>query len=213
MSEHDNEQFSDTEKAILPAGESAELTPEQAAGKAAALLLAQAIYDRTAQNLVAPLKWIRQLKLDGLEDEKLSELLNAVDQEQACEELKDIVRVKGKKDSYYFDASIMTPEFARVQALIEDKDMLATIAEVARHDSSLYPRPAPFSKFSGYPFRFSVDEIEGAAARMQLSEAYRDIGVVEASNGAKAFYSSQSLSKNYARALFQDIEVDSREWQ
>ena len=36
MSEHDNEQFSDTEKAILPAGESAELTPEQAAGKAAA---------------------------------------------------------------------------------------------------------------------------------------------------------------------------------
>ncbi len=213
MSEHDNEQFSDTEKAILPASESAELTPEQAAGKAAALLLAQTIYDRTAQNLVAPLKWIRQLKLDGLEDEKLSELLSAVDQEQACEELKDIVRVKGKKDSYYFDASIMTPEFARVQALIEDKDMLATIAEVARHDSSLYPRPAPFSKFSGYPFRFSVDEIEGAAARMQLSEEYRDIGVVEASNGAKAFYSSQSLSKNYARALFQDIEVDSREWQ
>ena len=211
MSEH--EQFSDTEKAILPAGESAELTPEQAAGKAAALLLAQTIYDRTAQNLVAPLKWIRQLKLDGLGDEKLSELLSAVDQGQPSEDLKDVVFIKGKKDSYYFDASIMTPEFARVQALIEDKDMLATIAEVARHDSSLYPRPAPFSKFSGYPFRFSVDEIEGAAARMQLSEAYRDIGVVEASNGAKAFYSSQSLSKNYARALFQDIEVDSREWQ
>ena len=213
MNEHDNEQFSDTEKPILSADGSAELTPEQAAGKAAALLLAQTIYDRTAQNLVAPLKWIRQLKLDGLGDEKLSELLSAVDQGQACEELKDTVLIKGKKDSYYFDASIMTPEFARVQALIEDKDMLATIAEVARHDSSLYPRPAPFSKFSGYPFRFSADEIEGAAARMQLSEAYKDIGVVEASNGAKAFYSSQSLSKNYARALFQDIEVDSREWQ
>ena len=213
MNEHDDQQLPDTREVILPEEASAELTPEQAAGKAAALLLAQAIYDRTAQNLVAPLKWIRQLKLDGLEDEKLSELLSAVDQEQACEELKDIVRVKGNKDSYYFDASIMTPEFARVQALIEDKDMLATIAEVARHDSSLYPRPAPFSKFSGYPFRFSLDEIEGAAARMQLSEAYRDIGVVEASNGAKAFYSSQSLSKNYARALFQDIEVDSREWQ
>ena len=213
MNEHDDQQLPDTREVILPEDASAELTPEQAAGKAAALLLAQAIYDRTAQNLVAPLKWIRQLKLDGLGDEKLTELLSAVDQEQACEELKDIVRVKGKKDSYYFDASIMTPEFARVQALIEDKDMLATIAEVARHDSSLYPRPAPFSKFSGYPFRFSADEIEGAAARMQLSEAYRDIGVVEASNGAKAFYSSQSLSKNYARALFQDIEVDSREWQ
>ena len=213
MNEHDDQQLPDTREVILPEETSAELSPEQAAGKAAALLLAQAIYDRTAQNLVAPLKWIRQLKLDGLDDEKLSELLSAVDQGQACEELKDTVLIKGKKDSYYFDASIMTPEFARVQALIEDKDMLATIAEVARHDSSLYPRPAPFSKFSGYPFRFSADEIEGAAARMQLSEEYRDIGVVEASNGAKAFYSSQSLSKNYARALFQDIEVDSREWQ
>ena len=209
MSEHDNEQFSDTEKLILPAGESAERSPEQAA----ALMLAQAIYDRTAQNLVAPLKWIKQLKPEGMDAEKLSELLSGVDQGQACEELKNAALIKGKKDSYYFDASIMTPEFARVQALIEDKDMLATIAEVARHDSSLYPRPAPFSKFSGYPVLFSVDEIEGAAARMQLSEAYRDIGVVEASNGAKAFYSSQSLSKNYARALFQDIEVDSREWQ
>lgn len=213
MNEHDELQLPDTREVILPEETSGELSPEQAAGKAAALLLAQTIYDRTAQNLVAPLKWIRQLKLDGLGDEKLTELLSAVDQEQACEELKDIVRVKGKKDSYYFDASIMTPEFARIQALIEDKDMLATIAEVARHDSSLYPRPAPFSKFSGYPFRFSADEIEGAAARMQLSEEYKDIGVVEASNGAKAFYSSQSLSKNYARALFQDIEVDSREWQ
>ena len=137
MNEHDDQQLPDTRELILPEEASAEPTPEQAAGKAAALLLAQAIYDRTAQNLVAPLKWIRQLKLDGLEDEKLSELLSAVDQGQACEELKDTVLIKGKKDSYYFDASIMTPEFARVQALIEDKDMLATIAEVARHDSSL----------------------------------------------------------------------------
>ena len=164
MNEHDDQQLPDTREVILPEEASAELSPEQSAEKAAALLLAQAIYDRTAQNLVAPLKWIRQLKLDGLDDEKLSELLSAVDQGQACEELKDTVLIKGKKDSYYFDASIMTPEFARVQALIEDKDMLATIAEVARHDSSLYPRPAPFSKFSGYPFRFSADEIECQAS-------------------------------------------------
>ena len=66
MNEHDDQQLPDTREVILPEEASAEPTPEQAAGKAAALLLAQAIYDRTAQNLVAPLKWIRQLKLDGL---------------------------------------------------------------------------------------------------------------------------------------------------
>ena len=69
MNEHDDQQLPDTREVILPEETSAELNPEQAAGKAAALLLAQAIYDRTAQNLVAPLKWIRQLNLDGLDDE------------------------------------------------------------------------------------------------------------------------------------------------
>ena len=213
MNEHDSKQIQDPEEAILPEGEAAELSPEEAAKKAAALLLAETIYDRTAQNLVAPFKWLRQLHLEGLDDETLSGLLRGVDQGEAAEELKDAAHIKGKKDCYYFDAGIMTPEFAKLQALIEDKDILATIAEVTRHDSSLYPRPAPFSKFSSYPFRYSRDEIEGAAARMQLSEEYQDIGFVEASNGARAFYSSRSLSKGYAQGLFQDIEVDSREWQ
>lgn len=213
MNEQDNKQVSGPQDMILPEGEPTGLSPEEAAKKAAALLLADTIYDRTAQNLVAPKKWLRQLGLEGLDDELLSDLLRGVELEEAAEELKDAVHIKGKKDSYYFDAGIMTPEFANIQALIEDKDMLATIAQITRRDCELYPRPAPFSKFSNYPFRYSMDEIEGAAARMQLSDDYRDIGIVEASNGAKAFYSSRSLSKGYAQGLFQDIEVDSREWQ
>lgn len=204
----------DLEKAgVSPAGEENELTPEQQAEQAAAALLAQTVYDCTAQNLVAPRKWLLKQQPQELEAGLFQKLLREVDEENPREELKNLALIKGKKDSYYYDASIMTPEFAKVQALIEDKDMLATIAEVTRRDCELYPRPAPFSKFAGYPFRFSMDELEGAAARMQLSEEYRDIGVVKASNGASAFYSSKSMSMVYARSLFEEIEVESREWQ
>lgn len=204
----------DLEKAgVSPAGEENELTHEQQAEQAAAALLAQTVYDRTAQNLVAPRKWLLKQQPQELEAGLFQKLLREVDEENPREELKNLALIKGKKDSYYYDASIMTPEFAKVQALIEDKDMLATIAEVTRRDCELYPRPAPFSKFAGYPFRFSMDELEGAAARMQLSEEYRDIGVVKASNGASAFYSSKSMSMVYARSLFEEIEVESREWQ
>lgn len=204
----------DLEKAgVSPAGEENELTPEQQAEQAAAALLAQTVYDRTAQNLVAPRKWLLKQQPEGLAEGLFLKLLEEVDKEAPREALKNLALIKGKKDSYYYDASIMTPEFAKVQALIEDKDMLATIAEVTRRDCELYPRPAPFSKFAGYPFRFSMDELEGAAARMQLSKEYRDIGVVKASNGASAFYSSKSMSMVYARSLFEEIEVESREWQ
>lgn len=213
MNERDEHPVDMGQDLPVAAGKGSEQSPQEAARSAAAALLAQTIYDRTAQNLVAPLKWIKQLKLEGLDEETLPSLLEGIAAQTPCEELKDAALIKGKKDIYYYDAGIMTPEFAQIQSLIEDKDMLATIAEVARRDSSLYPRPAPFSKFSGYPFRFSLDEIEGAAARMQLSEEYKDIGVVEASNGAKAFFSTQSLSKNYARALYEDLEVDSKIWQ
>lgn len=187
--------------------------PEQQAERESAALLAKIIYGRTAQSLVAPLRWLRRQAGPDMDEALLSRLLAGVDEGSPREGLEDAAQIRGRKDSYYYSPSIMTAQFARVQALIEDKDMLATIAEVTRRDCELYPRPAPFSKFSGYPFRFSADELEGAAARMKTSDAYADIGVVSASNGAKAFYSSKFLSKAYAGSLFEEIEVESREWQ
>lgn len=186
--------------------------PQAEQEQAAAALLAGIIRERTAQNLVAPRKWLRRQRPEELETGLMEALLSAVEEGAPAQELKDIASVKGKKDGYFYDASIMTGEFAKVQALIEDKDLLDTIAEVTRRDCELYPRPAPFSKFMGYPFRFSMDELEGAAARMRLSEGYQDIGVVSASNGAKAFYSDKFLSMAYARSLFEEAEVESREW-
>lgn len=179
---------------------------------AAAHALAELIYDRTADNKTAGSKWLRRQQIEELNQEDLEQLLCTIGGEQAAEELKNIKAIEGKKDTYYYDASIMTRHFAQLDALIEDKDILNTIATVTRSDCKLYPRPAEFAKFMDYPFHFSRDEVLGAAARFKEEADYADIGVVEASNGEKAFFSSQSMKQAYARALLEGSEVESKKW-
>ena len=183
---------------------------EQSTIEAAALLLAEMIYDCTASNKTATKKWLTKNCPPEISPEELDALLEGIDTGKPPKELQSIDVVSGSKDKYYYDGTIMTPEFAKIDALIEDKDILSTIASVTRSDCKLYPRPTEFSKMTGYPFRFTSDEVEGAAARMTLSEEYSDIGVVEASNGEKAFYSSTYISKVYARSLLEYSEVESK---
>ena len=138
-------------------------------------------------------------------------LLENVGSENAHPALVELAVVKGKKDTYVYWGPIMTQQYAKLDALLEDKDILATIASVVRSDSKLYPRPTPVEKLKGYPFKFSEDEILGAAARMNMEEKYADIGMISASNGTRALYSSRSLSKAYAEALYEASEVQDRE--
>ena len=185
---------------------------QQSPRQIAAAALADLLYDRTAHSKVSSSKWLRQNAPQEIDRAVMGELLTAVDAGQGEDALANIAMTRGSKDKYYFDATIMTVEYARLDTLLEDKDILKTIATVTRSDCKLYPRPTEFSKLTGYPFRFTLDEVEGAAARMQLSDEYRDIGVVEASNGAKAFYSSDHIKQGYARALLEGSEVEAHEW-
>lgn len=168
------------------------------------------LHERTARSKVSGAKWLALHLWEGMEKERLAPLLALVGSGRAPECLATVAAVRMKKDAYYYDSAIMTAHFAELDAMIEEKDILHTIATVTRSDSRLYPRPTQFSKMTGYPFRFTPDEVEGAAARMQLSDEYRDICVVTASNGQKAFYSSLHMSKVYAQGLLEDIEVNEK---
>lgn len=179
---------------------------------ASAQALATFIYDRTAQSKVSGAKWIRAQRPSGVREDLIASLLATSGQKSPETAMGNIAVVKGAKDRYYYDATIMTEHFARLDALIEDKDILTTIATVTRSDCRLYPRPTEFSKMTAPPFRFTVDEVEGAAARMQFDTRFEDIGVVQASNGMKAFYSSRHMSETYARALLEESEVESKMW-
>lgn len=176
---------------------------------------AQVLYEclraRTIESKVTGRKYLDMHLPEGLDKEALSALLSGIGTQEAPEELSGIAVIKGRKDTYYYDSSIMTAHYADIDMMLQEKDILRTIASVTRSDSKLYPRPTPFSKFKNVPFRFSEDELLGAAARMQLDKEYEDIRLVEASNGAKAFYSTQSLTKDYAQYLFEWNEVGARQ--
>lgn len=189
-------------------GEEEQTTPLELA----TILLAELLYDRTASNKVAGKKWLKKNHPPELAKEDMETLLEGIDDGQAQEILSGIKRIIGSKDWYYYDSTIMTGEFAALDALIEDKDILATIAKITRSDCKLYPRPTEYSKLTGYPFKFTLDEVEGAAARMALREDYSDIGLVQASNGEKAFFSNRFITEAYARSLLEYSEVESKLW-
>lgn len=176
---------------------------------------AQALYDylyaRTAESKVTGRKGLALNPPDGLTKEALDALLPTIGTAEAPPALVTIQAVAGKKDTYLYDGEMMTKHYAELDALLEDKDILRTIATVTRSDSKLYPRPTQFSKLMNTPFRFSEDEILGAIARMKAEEEYQDIGVVVASNGKKALFSSLYLSERYARSLIEAIEVEAYE--
>lgn len=198
------------EQAQKAESEAAALSEEAKKLNADAQALFDVLYARTAHSKVSGHKWLRMHLPEGMEEETLKALLLLVGTEGAPEALQTVAKVPMKKDTYYYDGAIMTAHFAELDAMIEEKDILYTIATVTRSDCRLYPRPTQFSKMMDYPFRFTRDEVEGAAARMQLSEAYRDIEVVEASNGAKAFFSTLHMKRGYAAGLLEDIEVNEK---
>lgn len=173
--------------------------------------LADYLYQRTAKSKVTGKKPILFAPPPGVPKQALEIILPTLGTDTAHPILTNVAVVTGKKDTYFYDQSIMTRQYAELDALLEDKDILATIAAVARKDSQLYPRPTQFSKLRKTPFGLSMDEILGAAARMKGDAQYEDIGVVTASNGESAFFSSKHITRGYAESLLEWIEVGEKE--
>ena len=142
---------------------------------------------------------------EGVSRDRAREILKNIRENEIFASVKAL---KGKKDIYYYDSELMTERFATIQALIEDKDILATIASAVRHDCKVYPRPLRMKALLDSPYFYSEDEILGALARMKMSEEYTDIDTVTASNGKLCIYSSLHMSKKYAQAICEQMEVE-----
>ena len=168
---------------------------------------------RTIESKVTAKKQLLMKTPEGLSKEELPALLAAIGTEECPEELKAIAVVNGRKDVYYYESTLMTSQYAELDAMIQEKDILHTIATVTRSDCELYLVPTQFSKLRDYPFFFSEDEILGAAARFTLDPQYADIKVVEASNGGKGFYTTKEMDERYAKARIEHVEVELHTWQ
>lgn len=167
-------------------------------------LLAEYITEQSQQERVVPRSVVTLSPPQGVTREQVKELLADSSADKA---MLSVALVKGSKDVYYYDSQLMTERFATVQSLIEDKDILATVAAAARHDCKLYPRPLRVRVLTDSPYFFSEDEVLGALARMNGREDYADIDIVTASNGKLCIYSTTFMSKKYAQALCEEMEV------
>lgn len=184
-----------------------EVEQQQAQSASPGAILARYIRDLSAQERVVAFSAVTLCPPEGLTREQVRELLANSATDDA---MLSIALVKGSKDVYYYDSGLMTQRFATVQSLIEDKDILATVAAAARHDCKVYPRPLRVQVLLGGPYFYSEDEVLGALARMNGREEYADIATVAASNGKLCIYSTTFMSKKYAQALCEEMEVT---WQ
>ncbi|MEG0541334.1 MAG: hypothetical protein RR461_11565, partial [Angelakisella sp.] len=181
----------------------AEKTKEVSPGE----LLAKHIREQTKREKVVAFSVVTLSVPDGLTREQVRNLLKDPASDPA---MASIAVIKGSKDIYFYDQELMTERFATVQSLIEDKDILATVASAARHECKVYPRPLRVQSLMDSPYFYSEDEVLGALARMKITDTYEDIDTVTASNGKMCIYSSLYMSKKYAQALCEQLEVEWR---
>ncbi len=168
-------------------------------------LLAKYIKDVTLAEKLVEYDDVLQNPPEGVTKERVQEILA---HPEASEFFATIKTVKGAKETYYYDGEHMTDHYAVVQASLQDKNILAAIAAAARHDCKIYPRPVKMTAMMDSPYCYTEDEVMGALARMRETEEYQDIGTVTASNGKICIYSSQYMSKKYAQALCEEMEVE-----
>ncbi|MCI5773587.1 MAG: hypothetical protein MR210_03390 [Erysipelotrichaceae bacterium] len=203
---YENALTDETLKAIEDALDAVEKEKEEEKNKTAETIFLEYIKKvNTKQEKLVATKKVRLSPPEGISKEEMAEILKDISTNKAFSHIGIIVL---SKDTYLYDKNCMTEHFAQIEALIEDKDILKVIAETARRDCRIYPRPLKMSSLRLAPFYYTEDEILGALARMKGIEEYNDIDVVSASNGHMCIYSKQYLSEKYARSLAEYIEVE-----
>ena len=169
-------------------------------------------YIRSENNLEEIVS-LKELKLNPPEDltgDDINELLQSVED---FVELENLVIIETQKDFYLYDSTLWTGQYAATAVLLKEKDTLEAIAQRARRDCKIYPRPLQISALKEIPYNYSEDEILGALARMKFDERYSDIDTVTASNGGVCIYSSDHMSERCAKALCEELEVEWKKQQ
>jgi hypothetical protein len=112
-----------------------------------------------------------------------------------------ITALEGRYSYYLYDAAQMTETYAHWAFLAAEGDDAATLADTARQESRLYPRPMDATSLTNEPFNMTREHIRAVWEDLQQSGAYPDIARCEASNGDVYFYSTKYLSDDQAQSL------------
>ena len=132
------------------------------------------------------------------EVENADELLAQMPQDPQCE---DIVSRTGAKDTYYYSSANMSDNYAMIAQLIEDRDLCVMFAEMVRFNARIYPSATPLRYFQRSPYGLAPDEIEQTWKTMQGRPEFADIEELTNNQNERFLYSTQYLTRRYAKAI------------
>ena len=132
------------------------------------------------------------------EVENADELLAQMPQDPQCE---DIVSRTGAKDTYYYSSANMSDNYAMIAQLIEDRDLCVMFAEMVRFNARIYPSATPLKYFQRSPYGLAPDEIEQTWKTMQGRPEFADIEELTNNQNERFLFSTQYLTRRYAKAI------------
>ena len=178
----ENDPYADQPTKTAP--ELPELTPAQQ--------LAGFIRSRSAAALVTAHAQL------ALEVENADELLAQMPADPQC---ADIVSRTGAKDTYYYSSANMSDNYAMIAQLIEDRDLCVMFAEMVRFNARIYPSATPLRYFQRSPYGLAPDEIEQTWKTMQGRPEFADIEELTNNQNERFLFSTQYLTRRYAKAI------------
>ena len=113
----------------------------------------------------------------------------------------DIVSRAGAKDAYYYSSANMSDNYAMIAQLIEDKDLCAMVAEMVRFNARVYPSATPLRYFRRSPYDLTQEAIEQTWQSMQGKPEYADIEELTNNQNERFLFSTQHLTRRYAKAI------------
>lgn len=137
------------------------------------------------------------------EVENYEELIEELKTDETCGDIKS---VKGNKDIYFYSSQNMSDNYAMIASLVEEKDLVETLASMTRFNCKTYPVPTPLVYFERSPYLATPAQLDRALSVMSQNESYSDIKVFENSKKLKYLYSEELMSERYAKALAEDEE-------
>lgn len=120
----------------------------------------------------------------------------------------DDIKVLEGKQTYLYSSDYMTDAYAHWAFLAEEGDDVLTLADNARTESRLYPRPMLATSLCNKPYYWDQEKIGQTWQVVQDSGEYSDIKTCKASNGDQYFYSTDYLSDAQAKALAEWYSVE-----
>lgn len=123
-------------------------------------------------------------------------------------ECASIATLVGEYTYYLYDRSIMTDAYAKWSFLAAEGNDIVTFTDIVREESRIYPRPMPATSLRNAPFNMTDEEIMQTFEQIVESGIAPDIQRTEASNGDIYFFSTDYLSRGYAKSLAEWASVE-----